>query len=147
MIGGSECCVYHPVCLACCICTQRYTPIGCMLPLHSIHFRLFIVARCMYHPVCFASCICSLDNSAYASIQAFPNVFLATIFSDTPQNVHSNTTMNSYVRLLSFSWLALGRLSRLSSFQSYQVSFGVNRSGQHFCTGSIFLFCSLCRGC
>ena len=60
-----------------------------MLPFHSIQCRLFVVARCMYHPVYFASCICLLDNSAYASIQAFPNVFLATIFSDSPQNVHS----------------------------------------------------------
>ena len=94
--------MYHPVCFACCICTQRYRPIGRMLPLHSIHCRLFIAARCMYHPVCFASCICSLDNSAYASIQAFPNVFLATIFSDSPQNAHSNTTMHSYALLCAF---------------------------------------------
>ena len=40
--------------------------------------------------------------------------------------------MHSYVRLLSFSWLALDRLSHLSSFQSDEVSFGAHRSGQHF---------------
>ena len=66
----------------------------------------------------------SLDNSAYACIQAFPNVFLATIFSNSPQNVHFNITMHSNVRLLSVSWSTLDRLSHLFSFQSYGVSFG-----------------------
>ena len=95
MIGGSGCCMYHPVCFSCCIRTQLYTHIGRMLPLHSIHCRLFLVARCMYHSVCFAPCIYPLDISAYASIQASSKIFSATVLSVSPQNVHSNTLMHS----------------------------------------------------
>ena len=60
------------------------------------------------------------------------------------------TLMHSCVRLLSFSSLAIDRLSHLSSFQSCEVSFAVNRSVQHFLFRLDFpllLPLPLCRGC
>ena len=91
------------------------------------------------------SCICSLDNSAYASIEAFPNVFLATVSSDSPQNVHSNTTMHSYVRLVPFSCSAID-YHAMFPLSSPTKSASVGTEVAHIsCSGSIFLFCSLCR--
>ena len=88
----------------------------------------------MYHPICFASCICSLGNSAYASIQAFPNIFPATVISGSPWNL--SDTLLRYcallLRLLSFSCLTIDKSSHLSSFMLYEVSFAGQRSGRTF---------------
>ena len=130
--------MYHPVGLSSCVCTQRYTTIGRMLPLHSIHCRLFVVARCMEYLLCFASRICSHDNSADALIQAFPNIFSATVFTNSPQKVHSNTLLRLLCTHMCACCLYLGW--RLTNHAIFPLSCSMRSASKRQASGAHFLF-------